>query len=66
MITSARVQGQLKKRFIFTKKSSVLLEYKLTDTVINPQLKKIKAMEQVVPPKRSKNLEWFLGVIEIN
>ena len=44
-------------------KSVEYLGYQLTDGGIGPQLKKIKAMDRVLPPKSSKQLRRFLGMV---
>ena len=44
-------------------KSVEYLGYQLTNNGIGPQPKKIEAMERILPPTSSKQLKWFLGMI---
>ena len=44
-------------------KSVEYLGYQLIDTGIGPQPKKVEAIDRVLPPKSSKQLRRFLGMI---
>ena len=61
-LQSAGFKANLRKRF-FMQRSVEYLGYQLTTDSIGPQLKKIEAMERVLPPQNSKQLERFLGMI---
>ena len=61
-LQSAGFKANLRKSF-FMQKSVEYLGYQLTDGGIGPQPKKIKAMDRVLPPKSSKQLQRFLGMV---
>ena len=42
------------------------LGYQLTDGGIGPQPKKIEAMDRVLPPKSSKQLQRILGMVNFH
>ena len=61
-LQTAGVKANLRKCF-FMQKSVEYLGYQLTTDGIVPQPKKIEAMERVLSPQNSKQLERFLGMI---
>ena len=61
-LQSAGFKANLRKSF-FMQKSVEYLGYQLTDTGIGPQPKKVEAIDRVLPPKSSKQLRRFLGMI---
>ena len=55
-------RANLRKSF-FMQKELEYLGYLLTDKGLKPQPKKVEAMKRIKPPKTSKQLKQFLGMV---